>query len=81
MLGDAQIPERIEALPNSKQRIMQTVRRRQIFSERIAVNQRRIRMQKRQECRGHSRIKHAQRCGERHGDLPVRPGCELPQHS
>ena len=64
-LGDPQIPEGVETLPNPKQRIMPTTRRRQILGEHIAVNQTRIRMQKNRRNRCNARIHYAQRHRDR----------------
>ncbi len=65
MLGNPQIPKRVETFPNSKQCIMQTTRGWQVLGERVALNQTRIRMQKYRRNRCDTGINHAQRHGDR----------------
>ena len=80
MLSNVQVPQSIEALPNSQQRIADPMRRRQRLRKRIAPNQCRIRMQKRKESRCHRRKKNTHPNTHRQRDLPVRPAGNLPQH-
>ena len=75
MLCDAQKPERIESLPYSQERIMKTVRGRQVLGEFIGADRRRIRMEKRNKERRQRRVENAQACRHRERDLPIWAGC------
>jgi hypothetical protein len=88
MLGDAQVPERIEALPNSEQGVMPASGRRQILGQRVAANQTWLGMENNSRDRGKGGIKEAQQHSHRQSDLPIRARlppafqlCRLPQNS